>query len=43
MVYRFQPDGSGTVIAEARHEDAESFLGLRYPASDIPARPGRST
>nr|WP_294556911.1 GAF domain-containing protein [uncultured Rhodopila sp.] len=36
MVYRFQPDGSGTVIAEARHDDAESFLGLHYPASDIP-------
>nr|WP_294516685.1 GAF domain-containing protein [uncultured Rhodopila sp.] len=38
MVYRFQPDGSGTVIAEARHDDAESFFGLRYPASDIPAQ-----
>jgi chemotaxis family two-component system sensor kinase Cph1 len=36
MVYRFQPDGSGVVIAEARHEGAESFLGLHYPASDIP-------
>jgi light-regulated signal transduction histidine kinase (bacteriophytochrome) len=36
MVYRFQPDGSGAVIAEARHDDAESFLGLHYPASDIP-------
>ena len=36
MVYRFQPDGSGAVIAEARHPDAESFFGLHYPASDIP-------
>lgn len=36
MVYRFQPDGSGAVIAEARHPDAELFLGLHYPASDIP-------
>jgi light-regulated signal transduction histidine kinase (bacteriophytochrome) len=38
MVYRFQPDGSGAVIAEARHDDAESFLGLHYPASDIPGQ-----
>jgi two-component system, chemotaxis family, sensor kinase Cph1 len=36
MVYRFLEDGSGTVDAEARGEDVESFLGLHYPASDIP-------
>ncbi len=36
MVYQFQPDGSGAVIAEAKHQDLEPFLGLRYPASDIP-------
>ncbi|MFL5286011.1 MAG: histidine kinase, partial [Rhodopila sp.] len=36
MVYRFLPDDSGMVIAEARHPDTESFLGLHYPASDIP-------
>jgi light-regulated signal transduction histidine kinase (bacteriophytochrome) len=36
MVYRFQPDGSGAVIAEARHAAAPSFLDLHYPASDIP-------
>ena len=36
MVYRFLPDGSGVVDAEARGEDVESFLGLHYPASDIP-------
>ncbi len=36
MVYRFLPDGSGRVDAEARGEDVESFLGLHYPASDIP-------
>ena len=39
MVYRFQPDGSGAVIAEAGMPDAKSFLGLHYPASDIPAKP----
>ena len=36
MVYRFLPDGSGVVDAEARGDDVESFLGLHYPSSDIP-------
>lgn len=36
MIYRFRPDDSGEVIAEACNPDAESFKGLRYPASDIP-------
>lgn len=36
MIYRFRPDGTGEVVAEARGEGIESFLGLRYPASDIP-------
>lgn len=36
MVYRFEPDGSGVVIAEARDDAVESFLGLHYPESDIP-------
>lgn len=36
MVYRFQADGSGDVIAEAREDRLESFLGLRYPHTDIP-------
>lgn len=36
MVYRFHKDGSGEVVAEERHADMEPFLGLRYPASDIP-------
>lgn len=38
MVYRFLDDGSGHVFAEARREDLEPFLGLHYPASDIPAQ-----
>ncbi len=38
MVYRFEPDGSGSVIAESRTGSIESYLGLRYPASDIPAQ-----
>lgn len=36
MVYQFQPDDTGLVIAEERREDLEPYLGLRYPASDIP-------
>ena len=36
MVYRFQADGSGEVIAETARSGLESFLGLHYPASDIP-------
>ncbi len=36
MVYQFQADESGAVIAEAKAEDLEPYLGLHYPASDIP-------
>lgn len=36
MVYRFMPDDSGWVFAEARHADLTPFLDLHYPASDIP-------
>lgn len=36
MAYRFAADGSGEVLAEARLESLESYLGLHYPASDIP-------
>jgi light-regulated signal transduction histidine kinase (bacteriophytochrome) len=36
MVYRFEDDDSGTVIAEALKPGMESFKNLRYPASDIP-------
>ncbi|TKK68846.1 GAF domain-containing protein [Ilyomonas limi] len=36
MIYKFWEDGHGEVIAEAKNEDVEPFLGLHYPASDIP-------
>src|SRR5690606_6661485 len=36
MVYRFHPDLSGEVIAEAKEPSLGSFLHLRYPKSDIP-------
>ena len=38
MVYRFDADWNGEVVAERRRADLEPFLGLRYPASDIPAQ-----
>jgi PAS domain-containing protein len=38
MVYRFDPDGHGQIIAEARAPRLESLLGHHYPATDIPQR-----
>ncbi|MBD8543161.1 GAF domain-containing protein [Oxalobacteraceae sp. CFBP 8761] len=36
MIYRFHRDETGEVIADAHRSDLNSWLGLRYPASDIP-------
>ena len=36
MLYQFQHDDSGEVVAEAVKHGKEPFLNLRYPASDIP-------
>jgi light-regulated signal transduction histidine kinase (bacteriophytochrome) len=36
MLYRFDDDGHGEVLSEHRRHGLESFLGNRYPASDIP-------
>lgn len=38
MVYKFDPDGHGQVISEARAQSLESLLGHHYPATDIPQR-----
>jgi len=38
MIYHFLEDASGTVVGEALAEGMESFMGLHYPASDIPAQ-----
>lgn len=38
MVYRFDREGHGSVIAEVCDTDLEPFLGLHYPESDIPAQ-----
>ena len=36
MIYRFADDGHGEVIAESKNHNLEPWLGLHYPASDIP-------
>lgn len=36
LAYKFLPDGSGCVMAEDRADELESYVGLHYPASDIP-------
>jgi len=36
MVYRFHDDGHGEVVCESRRDDLPSWLGLHYPAQDIP-------
>ena len=36
MIYRFDENWDGIVVSEARESHLESWLGLRYPASDIP-------
>jgi light-regulated signal transduction histidine kinase (bacteriophytochrome)/CheY-like chemotaxis protein len=38
MVYRFADGGDGEVVAEALKPGIDSFFGLHYPASDIPAQ-----
>lgn len=36
MIYRFDANWDGEVIAESRGEQVQSYLGTRFPASDIP-------
>lgn len=38
MVYRFHADEHGEVVAEVAADGMEPYLGLHYPASDIPAQ-----
>ncbi|MFW2514335.1 diguanylate cyclase domain-containing protein [Demequina sp. SO4-13] len=38
VVYRFHADGHGEVVAEEVQEGLEPYLGLHFPASDIPAQ-----
>ncbi len=36
MIYQFDTSGAGAVVAEAKAAALSSYLGLHYPASDIP-------
>ncbi|HVK08152.1 MAG TPA: ATP-binding protein [Gemmataceae bacterium] len=36
LVYQFDADGAGTVVGEDRSDRLPSYLGLRFPESDIP-------
>lgn len=36
MIYQFDEDWNGIVVGEIMEEGMESYLGLRFPASDIP-------
>ena len=38
LIYRFDPNWNGAVVAEDRNDALPSYLGLRFPASDIPAQ-----
>ena len=38
MVYQFDPDGHGHVVAESKEDSYESYLGQHFPAGDIPAQ-----
>lgn len=37
MVYQFDDKAAGEVIAEAKNPNQDAYLGLHYPATDIPA------
>ncbi len=37
MLYRFDSDWVGEVVAEATSDDDKGYMGLKFPASDIPA------
>ncbi|MCR9159986.1 MAG: ATP-binding protein [Nannocystaceae bacterium] len=41
MLYKFDAEWNGRVVSEARHEDLGTFLGLQYPAADIPEQARR--
>ncbi|XAR59299.1 hypothetical protein NMG60_11015076 [Bertholletia excelsa] len=36
MVYKFHEDEHGEVVSEIRRSDLEPYLGVHYPATDIP-------
>ncbi|KAL3508171.1 hypothetical protein ACH5RR_033553 [Cinchona calisaya] len=36
MVYKFHEDEHGEVVAESKRADLDAYIGLHYPATDIP-------
>ena len=38
MVYRYDDNYNGEVVAESKRDELNSFLGLHYPSTDIPAQ-----
>jgi PAS domain S-box-containing protein len=38
MIYRFDEDWNGAVVAESRIDGIDPYLGLNFPASDIPGQ-----
>lgn len=38
MIYRFDEEWNGEVVAEEKEPEMESWYGLHYPATDIPAQ-----
>lgn len=38
LIYHFRSDGHGDVVAEEREEGMDDYLGLRFPATDVPVQ-----
>ena len=38
VIHAFNADGHGQVLAEAKADDVASYLGLHFPASDVPTQ-----
>lgn len=38
LAYRFDAQGAGAVVAESKRADLQAYLGLNFPAREIPAR-----
>lgn len=38
MIYKFDEEWNGEVVAERKEQEMESWLGLKYPATDIPSQ-----
>lgn len=36
LIYQFDPHWNGIVLAQAKEDDMEDYLDLRFPASDVP-------